>query len=58
MYQLDEAPENNIGHYYLLEERIIGLIHTSPHLAALFSELRAAMQNRTADGHLLCIEMD
>ena len=58
MYQLDEALGNNIGHDYLLKERIAGLIHTSPHLAALFSELQTAMQNRTAEGHLLCIEMD
>ena len=57
MYQLEETLENQTGHGNL-EERIIGLIHTSPHLAALFSELRTAMQNRSADGLLLCIDCD
>lgn len=57
MYHLEETLENQTGHGNL-EERIIGMIHTSPHLAALFSELQTAMQNRTADGHLLCIDCD
>lgn len=49
MYQLDEALRNNIGHDYLLEERIAGLIHNSPRLAELFSEVRVAMQNRATE---------
>ena len=57
MYQLEETLENQTGHGNL-EERIVGLIHTSPRLARLFSELQTAMQNRTADGHLLCIDCD
>ena len=47
MYQLDEL-EINTGHCNLLEERIVGLIHTSPHLAELFSEVCIAVQNRAA----------
>lgn len=59
MYQLEETLENQTGHGNL-EERIIGLIHTSPHLEVLFSELQTAMQNRTAGApnNLLCIDCD
>jgi hypothetical protein len=59
MYQLEETLENQTGRGNL-EERIVGLIHTSPHLAALFSEVRDAVHNRTtgAPNNLLCIDCD
>lgn len=46
-----------------IEERIIAMIRTSPHLAELFSEVRVAMQNRASkpaecDEVFLCVECD